>query len=136
MARDVLWVALLRGINIGPRNRIAMAELRDLVDALGLGPATTYIASGNVLFRAPKAGRAALARRLERAILETFGVTAPVVLRTTDELRGIVAAHPFGRDKSKSYVTFFASKPSAAGARTIDVAAIAPDRFELRGSDV
>ena len=129
------WVALLRGVNIGPHNRVGMADLRALADELGLGPARTYIASGNLLFSAPKAGRAALADKLERAIAERFGVASPVVLRTGAELRAVVAAHPFGRDTSHTYVTFLAAKPRAAAVETIDPAEIAPDRFVVRGAD-
>lgn len=136
MAADVVWVGLLRGVNIGPRNRIAMADLRALVDDLGLGPARTYIASGNVLLHAPKAGRAKLARALQEAIVDATGLDVPVVLRTAAELRAVVDNHPFGRDTSHTYVTFLDGKPTAACVARIDAKAVEPDRFVVRGSDV
>jgi uncharacterized protein (DUF1697 family) len=136
VAKSVVWIALLRGVNIGPRKRIAMAELRALVDELGFGPSKTYIASGNVLFRAPKAGRAQLARRLERGVRAEFGVDTLIVLRTLDELRALLAAHPFGSDVSHTYVTFLDARPTAGAVSKLDPAAVEPDRFEVRGSDV
>lgn len=135
MAADVVWVGLLRGVNIGTSNRVAMGDLRAVVDELGLGPAQTYIASGNVILRAPKAGRAKLARTLQAAIADATGVDVPVVLRTAAELHAVVDNHPFGRDTSHTYVTFLAVKPTAARVAEIDAKAVAPDRFFVRGSD-
>jgi len=94
-------VALLRGINLGGRNRVAMADLRALVGELGHRDVSTYIQSGNVLFTvAPDAspGRqetTALADAMTAAIAAKLGVTAPVVVLTREELAGVVAANPF-----------------------------------------
>ena len=89
-------VALLRGINLAGRNKVAMADLRALVTELGHADVSTYIQSGNVLFSAPgDAEAAALALAMTEAIAAKLGVTAPVVVLTRDELAEVVAANPF-----------------------------------------
>jgi uncharacterized protein (DUF1697 family) len=130
------WVALLRGINLGARNKVPMTELRRLLEERGYGSVRTYIQSGNVLFTAKASDRAALARKLERAIEEAFGVSAAVVLRTFDEIGRVAGSHPFGPDTSKTQVAFLAQKPRRADVRTLEELEIAPDRFEVAGSDV
>jgi uncharacterized protein (DUF1697 family) len=130
------WVALLRGINLGARNKVPMAGLRSLLEESGYGDVRTYIQSGNVLFTAKASDRAALARRLERTVEDAFGVSSRVVLRTFEEIGGVARAHPFGDDGSKTHVAFLAQKPRAADVRALGQLEIGPDRFELAGSDV
>jgi uncharacterized protein (DUF1697 family) len=89
-------VALLRGINLGGKNKVAMADLRALVAGLGHTDVSTYIQSGNVLFTAPAdAERGETARAITEAITATLGVTAPVVVVTREELAQILADNPF-----------------------------------------
>jgi uncharacterized protein (DUF1697 family) len=130
------WVALLRGINLGARNKVPMAELRRLLEEDGYGDVRTYIQSGNVLFTTKASSRDALARRLERTVEDAFGVSSRVVLRTFEEIVGVASSHPFGDDGSKTHVAFLGQKPRAADVRALEQLEIAPDRFELAGSDV
>jgi uncharacterized protein (DUF1697 family) len=89
-------VALLRGINLGGKNKVAMAELRALVAGLGHTDVSTYIQSGNVLFTAPAdADCAETARVITEAIAATLGVTSPVIVVTREELAQILADNPF-----------------------------------------
>jgi len=89
-------VALLRGINLGGRNKIAMTDLRAVVGELGHTGVSTYIQSGNVLFTAPPdADPAAVAQAMTEAIAAKLGVTAPIVVVTREELAGILDANPF-----------------------------------------
>jgi uncharacterized protein (DUF1697 family) len=89
-------VGLLRGINLGGRNKVAMADLRGLVSELGHADVSTYIQSGNVLFTtAADADTSALAAGLTRAIADKLGVSSPVVVVSREELAQIVAANPF-----------------------------------------
>jgi uncharacterized protein (DUF1697 family) len=89
-------VALLRGINLAGKNKVAMADLRALVGELGHTDVSTYIQSGNVLFTAPEGTDCAqAARAMTEAIAASTGVKSPVVVLTRDELAGIHAANPF-----------------------------------------
>jgi uncharacterized protein (DUF1697 family) len=89
-------VALLRGINLGGRNKVAMADLRALVGELGHTDVSTYIQSGNVLFSAAAETESdALALAMTEAIAAKLGVTSPVIVLTRDDLAHVVAANPF-----------------------------------------
>jgi uncharacterized protein (DUF1697 family) len=89
-------VALLRGINVGGKNKVGMAELRELVGELGYTDVSTYIQSGNVLFTADKGTDCAAAgKAMSAAILDKTGVQSGVVVITSGELAEIHAASPF-----------------------------------------
>src|ERR671935_148356 len=84
------YVALLRGINVGGRSLIKMADLVGCVRALGYGDVTTYIASGNVLFDAAKLSAPTLEAEIERAIEGRFGVPVRVTVRNGRQMTAIV----------------------------------------------
>lgn len=108
------WVALLRGVNLGARNKVPMADLRALLEDAGYGDVRTYIASGNVLLDGP-AGRKRLGSDLERLVLDAFDVTTAVILRKPQELAAAVEAHPFDHP-SETHVAFLAKQPVKAAA--------------------
>lgn len=129
------WVALLRAVNLGARNKVPMAELRKLLEEAGYDGVRTYIASGNVLLDGPNR-RNAIAAELERLIADAFGVATTAILRTHNELAAVVAEHPFGSDTSKSHVVFLAGKPKREGAERLAEIDPSPDRVALAGADV
>jgi uncharacterized protein (DUF1697 family) len=88
-------VALLRGINVGGRNKVPMAELREVVASLGHAGVSTYIQSGNVLFSTGETDTGQLAAALEAAISERFGLRASVVVLSRDELARILDGNPY-----------------------------------------
>jgi uncharacterized protein (DUF1697 family) len=89
------YLALLRGINVGGRNLIAMPELREAFEAAGFRSVRTYIQSGNVLFDAD-APRSSLEGEIEAMIERRFGVPLVVVVRSHQQLRNVVARAPDG----------------------------------------
>jgi len=107
-------VALLRGINLGGRNKVPMAELREVVTSLGHTGVTTYIQSGNVLFSTPESDTAWLASALEEAIAKAFGLAVSVVVLSRDELAGIMDRNPYPDEPKPQYVhvVFLASRPT------------------------
>lgn len=129
------WVALLRGINLGARNKVGMAELRQVLADAGLDDVRTYIQSGNVVFGA-SGQREALRRRLEREIEKGFGFEVPVVLRKAAEIRKVAAARPFGEDTANTHVSFLLARPKAAAVRAVHALDVAPDEVEVVGSEV
>jgi uncharacterized protein (DUF1697 family) len=108
MAGGVRYLALLRGINVGGKNLVPMAELREAFEELGFADVATYIQSGNVLFRAPRQRREELAAGLEAGLSERFGVELKVVLLTAAQLRGVVERAPadFGAETQRCQVIF------------------------------
>jgi len=97
-------VALLRGINVGGRNKVPMAELREVVTALGHTGVTTYIQSGNVLFTTADTDTAKLAAALETAIEDRFGLWSSVVVLSRDELAEVLAANPYSDEPNPRLV--------------------------------
>jgi uncharacterized protein (DUF1697 family) len=97
-------VALLRGINVGGRNKIAMPELREVVTSLGHTGVTTYIQSGNVLFSAPDSDSVRLASALESAITGAFGIAVSVVVLSRDQLAQILADNPYRDEPEPRFV--------------------------------
>jgi uncharacterized protein (DUF1697 family) len=90
------YVALLRGINVGGNNLVKMTDLKDCFSALGFDEVATYIQSGNVVFRAGEQRSEQLAARIEAGLSERFGYQSRIVLRSRDQLRGIVGGAPPG----------------------------------------
>jgi uncharacterized protein (DUF1697 family) len=117
-------VALLRGINVGGHNKVAMADLRTVVESLGHGEVATYIQSGNVVFTSNDRDTAALAAGLERALEETLGVRSSVVVLSRDELAKVVADNPFPEeeDPRRLHATFRAAKLGAEDAAAVAAA--------------
>jgi uncharacterized protein (DUF1697 family) len=107
-------VALLRGINVGGRNKVPMADLRELVSSLGHTGVTTYIQSGNVLFTAGT-GTGKMADALESAITDRFGIWASVVVLSREELAAILDANPYPDEANPKlvHVVFLGAEPSA-----------------------
>ena len=88
------YVGLLRGINVGGKNKIKMAELRDALSNEGFQNVKTYIQSGNVLFESEEAATL-IRKKMEEIIGEQFGLRVPIVLRTAFEWKNIVKNCPF-----------------------------------------
>jgi uncharacterized protein (DUF1697 family) len=89
------YVALLRGINVGGHNKVAMADLRDMAAALGHTDVATYIQSGNVVFTSAQTDTASMAHALEREIADRLGVRPAVVVVSGAELAQVMADNPF-----------------------------------------
>ena len=129
-------VAFLRGINVGRAKRIAMADLRRLVEGLGCGEARTVLNSGNVLFRASRPNVRRIAAEMEGAIDRRFGFSAGVVVVTADTLAAIVEENPLlhvAANPARLLVTFVASAAVLATARELAAAPWAPEAFALGG---
>lgn len=89
-----VWVALLRGVNVGGSNRLPMAEFRTSVETLGYADVVTYIQSGNVVFRSHET-EATIVQRLAGVLADRHRLTVPVVARRASELAGLAERHPF-----------------------------------------
>jgi uncharacterized protein (DUF1697 family) len=111
------FVALLRGINVGGKNVMAMSDLAASFREAGYEDVRTHGQSGNVLFDADHAGGPALERAVEQLLEARFGVPVLVVMRSRDELAATVAAAPadHGSDRLRSDV-FFLKAPLTAEA--------------------
>jgi uncharacterized protein (DUF1697 family) len=135
----ITYVALLRAINLGPRNQIKMADLRAMFAVLGYGDVQTYIQSGNVVFQAEE-DEQSLRQRIEQQIEATFGFPVTVALRASDEMALISAQSPYPPDAlaedESLYVALLTETPSPEGADRLLASETAPDEFRLIGREV
>jgi uncharacterized protein (DUF1697 family) len=126
------YIAMLRGINIGPHKRIKMDRLRASFEALGFDQVQTYIQSGNVVFKAGKSSAASLSKKIEGKVLEDFGFSVSVILRTLEEMEKIIRANPLlkekGIDPAKLHVAFLSEAPTPAALAKLQGLTLAPDR--------
>ncbi len=90
----MIHVALLRGINVGGKNKISMASLKETFQRLGLTNVTTYINSGNVIFSDVQGDESGIAGEIEPAIRDDFDLEIPVVLRNLSQMQALLDALP------------------------------------------
>lgn len=133
------YIALLRGVNVGGKNRVPMEDLRGLVIEAGGEEPRTYIQSGNVVFEASAAAAKRLAGELETLLSDRLGVKSPVVLRSAAELAVVADAVPFTgtrADPASLHVMFLAAKPAKPKAAALNPDRSPGDAFALVGREV
>jgi uncharacterized protein (DUF1697 family) len=124
------YVALLRGINVGRNNRIAMADLRDLLTGLGYTDVVTLLQSGNAVFSTANTDPDAVAAEIEQAITRRLGLTIRCLVRDRADLQRVVDGNPLPErinDPSKLLVSFLSARPDPATLADIDFASFAPE---------
>ena len=113
-----IYIGLLRGINVGGHHKIKMADLKNLLESLGLQKVKTYIQSGNVLFESVEEAEQ-LSKKMEEELNNTFGFPVPVVIRTAEELQQIIQDCPYSTDSLSEgesvQVAFLGGEPSREG---------------------
>jgi uncharacterized protein (DUF1697 family) len=118
LSPGVQYLALLRGVNVGGNNLVKMADLRAAVESMGFADVATYIASGNLLFRAPRRPREELAAALESELTSRLRIDARLVLLSAAQLKAVVDGAPegFGGDAHRWDVVFVRRPLTAAKA--------------------
>lgn len=108
------YIALLRGINVGGKNKIKMFELKNMFESLNYKNVRTYIQSGNVIFDNEITDTIKLANSIENKINEMFGLLVKIIIRTDEEFRNIVKNNPFVNEPNieldKLHVIFMLDK--------------------------
>jgi uncharacterized protein (DUF1697 family) len=133
------YLALLRGVNLGAKNKVPMGDLRGLIDELGYKEVRTYLQSGNVVFQSSSSSRKKIAAQIVKAISVRFGLNVAVIMRTYPELKRVAAGNPFSSQAAKStslQVMFLADVASSRAVKALDPDRSAPDRFEVKGREV
>jgi uncharacterized protein (DUF1697 family) len=137
--RTTTFLALLRGVNVGGKNKLPMKDLAALFAAAGGDDVRTFIQSGNVLFRANPALAATLPATITSRIAERFGFQTSLVLRTAAELADVVASNPFlqqGAAEETLHVLFLVARPTPERIATLDPGRSPPDAFLVQGKEV
>jgi uncharacterized protein (DUF1697 family) len=132
------YVALLRGINLGGR-RIPMPELAALFAKAGCTDARTYIASGNVVFRADAALAQKIPGLISAEIKRRYGFDSPILVRSTTQMTAIAQGNPFLRrefDPKWLHVVFLAGTPAKAAVAALDPQRSPGDEFVVKGGEI
>jgi len=133
------FVAFLRAVNVGGRNKLPMARLREELTAAGLEEVATVLQSGNVVFRSRKSS-AAVAKVVAGTIEDAFGLKIGVVIRSAAELAALAAHNPFladdDRDPKTLHVAVLSARPTAAAVAKLDPDRSPPDAFAVHGREV
>lgn len=127
-------IALLRGINVGRAKRVAMADLRAIVEGLGYRQVRTLLNSGNVVFTVPPHVRGDAGARIEQALVSGTGVSSRVTVFTAAELGDVVRDYPladFATDASRALVAFLARPSDLARVRPLLDERWDPERLAL-----
>ncbi len=128
------YVALVRGVNVGGKNKLPMAQLRELLGMLGYTEARTHLNSGNAVFTSAEAEPAALAQQIERALADTIDRPVRCLVRSGAELLEVIDANPLraqSSDGSKTMAHFLSAQPDPALLAEHDPCALDPDTIFL-----
>lgn len=133
-------IGLLRGVNVGGRNKIGMDALREICVALKHRNTQTYIQSGNVVFATTDSDLIKVARRIEDSIEKRFSFRPCVLLRTASEMREVVARNPFaarsGVDPAKLVVSFLANVPASEIRDKVVAINVGPEDIRANGREL
>ncbi len=133
-------ISMLRAVNVGGHHKIGMDALRALYEFLKFRDPQTYVQSGNVVFRTGERDLILLTRRIQSGIVKSFGFTPDVILRTSSELRDVIARNPFakrrGIEPGKLLVTFLASVPGAETRERVLKLKTDPEELRLDGREL
>lgn len=133
-----VMVVLVRGINVGGRSKLAMADLRAVAEGCGFEQVRTYIQSGNLVCTTSQRSSKAVAEQLQAALAASTELQPAVMARTRDELAAAIEDNPFlrrGEDPAHLHVTFLGTGETASlGA--VDVAAYAPEEAAVVGAQL
>jgi uncharacterized protein (DUF1697 family) len=117
-------ITLLRGINVGGHNKVAMADLRKVLESLGFADVKSLLQSGNLVFTSERPADAALEQLLETETARQLGVSADYIIRSAAEWKKIVARNPFPKeakdDPSHLVVVCFKTQPSAKNVTALE----------------
>ncbi len=134
-----VWVALLRGINLGSHNKLAMPALRTALSDAGFVDVRTYVQSGNVVLRSSHRSPAAVARAVQGVVRECSGVDTPVIVRTPDQLREVLTWDPFPQPADARpttvHVVHLDRTPAPAAVDAVLTADWGKDEIAVRGPE-
>lgn len=135
-----VWVSLLRGINLGARNKVNMPLLREALTEAGFDDVRTYVQSGNVITRSSHRSAAKVAETVRRVVAEGFDVDTPVIVRTPKQLAAVLEWDPFpeaaAAEPKLVQVWHLSGKPDPTAIESLLAADIGPDAVAAKGEEV
>lgn len=133
-------ISMLRGVNVGPHNRINMDDLRAVYASLQLEDPCTYVQSGNVIFRTKEKGVPKLCTKIQEGIAGKFGFRPAVIIRTIQELKQSLELNPFRErrdiEPGKLLITFLSAEPAADARAVIRNLKVQREELHLIGREL
>ena len=135
------FISILRGINVIGQKKILMTDLKSLYEKLKFKDVSTYIQSGNVVFKSEETlTDLELAQKIEKAIYKKYNFQVPVIIRREEELKKIILSNPFLKEKNidlkKLHVTFLGEIPAKTNIESIKNLDFSPDQFSIAGKEI
>jgi uncharacterized protein (DUF1697 family) len=134
------YISLLRGINVSGQKKIKMEALKTVYQNAGLNDVTTYIQSGNVIFKSSESDSDRLADMIEQSIKDEFGYPVFILIRKKEDLEKILKINPFLKiettDAAKLHVTFLFGEPQSTRVVTLNEFKSARDTFQVIGREI
>jgi uncharacterized protein (DUF1697 family) len=134
------YISFLRGINVSGQKKIKMTELKTVYQCLNYNDVTTYIQSGNVIFKSPESDSANLVMAIEQSIDTTFGYQVTVLLRKKEDLDTIISINPFLKienvNSDKLHVTFLTAEPEKTIIAALNEVQSGQDVFRVFGREI
>jgi uncharacterized protein (DUF1697 family) len=129
-----IWIALLRGINVGGKNLLPMQDLRAVLEEIGLTQVRTYIQSGNCVFGSEQTDPRALEQAIAAAIEQRFGFRPETLVMRVESLAAALAANPYSdgaNDPKTVHFSFLAAPASNADLSALESLRASTERFHL-----
>ena len=135
------YISILRGINVGGKRKILMADLKSLYENLGFKGITTYIQSGNVVFESDNnQSQKEIGLNIEQAIKTSYDFDVPVIVRTVQEFENIITNNPFLKNKvvdiERLHLTYLAEIPAPEKIENLKGLDFQQDKFEIISNNV
>ena len=121
-------IVLLRGINVSGKNKLPMADLRDLLNDLEFQNVQTYIQSGNIILESDKS-KSEICRKIKDGIFTKFGYDVPVIARTISEWKNAIEKYPYSTENPKIVAFVFLDQKSAI--ETFEIKNVGEDQFKI-----
>lgn len=135
-----IYIALLRGINLGGHKMIKMEALRAMFESLNFKNVKTYIQSGNAVFQYKENDTGKIEKKIAKKIQEECGFEVPVMVKELDEIKTVLKNNPFvnkrKEDITKLHVTFLSGEPAKEAIDKMKEGQHVPDEFILEGKNV
>lgn len=135
------YISILRGINVSGQKKILMTDLKEIYEKLNFKDVETYVQSGNVVFRSEKKlQEIETAKKIEKAIQEKYDFHVPVIIRSQQEMKKVIASNPFLQEKNidlkKLHVTFLSEIPAKENVKNLEDIDLSPDEFMMKGKEI
>ncbi|TDQ27893.1 DUF1697 domain-containing protein [Tenacibaculum caenipelagi] len=122
------YIILLRGINVSGKNKLPMAELREILNELGFQNVQTYIQSGNIILDSEER-KEIVCQKIKEAIAAKFGYDVPVLARTPKEWKSTLDSYPFSQENEKIVAFTFLDRVTQES--VIEVKGINEDKYKI-----